>query len=829
MIVRIPKLAANGSVELHSAADHDALWHAHLCRGALPVRPEIPLQNFTYLNVQLTGAHLLHPVPCRCEVVVVQTGRVLLRVADDWPDEYERLAVPADAWAIAADANTAIPGNGAPAARADAPSPPSTAEEVGPYPSAPPQERLLDTAVPDDDAARPDADPPVSVTPQTGRAMHAPAYLDDVSLRFFSREHLSLHEDALRSERLCVAFAERPLRENVILSRNLSTTDHQSQTFCVFEVRTAHEGLLYLHVVDIDALERALDEVLGRAETNTERDVPPHSALHEGELPAEFTTDVDPDGGFGEFSITNWTDRKKLPTLGDGRLDFGTEFDFIAARDDLLAVGATMATSSEALNAPQVVNLQISLSGTQGMIPMRATLTPTGGPNVVVQFQNLKHLAAAIDAGWQPLGALNFQELAPRPKSPVAEEVVVLQPSASPASAPGPARGPEIDESPVPLVLPFEGRLENPTTVAGILKNSLMRPPRAYELEPPSLFMLFRWLLTTSGTLQVEIDWEDRASHPIYIIDGSRFRAPVEARTLSRPFAFVSGSYRIQDVDRPPSMTHNGRTAHLFMHILRSWMLVHTHESLEEALAHRLTQAPKLTQTGRTLVDRLGFDGANRRIALHKLDGSFMLDEVLQSAAGNRSALETIYMLMIAEGLEWLDAPVEGRATAGQKVLQAQASLPPEEQFWQKIEKANYFVVLGLHWSVAPFEIPEAYNRLVADWGPEGRMRATAHRQTVDKIWGRICEARDVLNDKSRRREYRKQTFQLQWSQQVGLLIENAQLASYRNDSKEAMRLLLAADDVLPTSEGARLLRKLRKGEQLIDEIEPEAQYEKKR
>ena len=812
MIVRIPTLAANGSVELQSRAEHDALWQAHLCRGALPVKPEIPLQNFSYLNVQLKGAHLPTPLHCLCEVVVVQKGRVLLRIADDWPDEYERLALPADTHEVPAE-------------------PLQTAEEstlAGGNEASP---ILVEAAYPvEPPAATPSI--PHAPSPQTLRATQSPAFLDEQTLRFFSIEHLALHEDSLRNEHACIAFSTQPPETGVVLARKLSTTERESQTFCAFEAHPTPEGLLRLVVTDAAALEQALAEIHAAGTQGIAPATHHFKSQNTEELPPEFSTGTEDGEEPNEFFIGNWTDRKKLPVLYGETLDFQTEFDFIAARDDLLAVGATMATSDEPLQAAKVVNLQLTLGGEQGMMPLRATLTPTGGPNVLAQFDNLKHLAGAIATGWQPLDAIDFTAIASEAETPS------VQPDTDSAGTPAaeetqaasesePAR--DRDESAVPLVLPYEGQLENPTRVTELLELALMRPPKAYELEPPSLFMLFRWLLTTTGTLEVELYWEDRSAHTLYVIEGSRFRAPVEARTLSRPFAFVSGSYRITDVERPPATTHNGRTAHLFMHILRSWMLVHPVEELEEALASKLTKAPRLTQTGRTLVDRLGLDGANRRIALHKLDGSYPLEEVLQAAAGNRSALETVYMMMIADGLEWLDETVEGRAHVGLQKRQAQAAMSSEEQFWQSIENANYFVVLGLHWSVAPFEIPEAYKRLVADWGPKGRRREKSDLKTADLIWGRICEAHSVLNDEKRRKAYRKKTFQLQWSQQVALLHENAQLASYREEPKEAMRLLLAAEDVLPTSEGARMLRKLRSGKQLIDEVEPEAQYEKKR
>ena len=803
VIVRIPKLAANGSVELESRAEHDALWQAHLCRGALPVKPEIPLQNFSYLNVQLTGAHLQTPLHCLCEVVVVQKGRVLLRIADEWPDEYERLALPAEAEWTEPEASVE------PAASLEV-------AETHPY------EEAREPA--DDAPATPSI--PHAPNPQALRAAQSPAFLDEHSLRFFSIEHLALHEESLRNEHACIAFSTSPPATNQILSRKLSTTARESKTFCTFDAHPTPEGLLHLEVKDFSALEQALTEIHDTVEEVASSTAHLFKSQNTHDLPPEFSTDSVDGEGQNEFFIGNWTDRKKLPVLREERLDFQTEFDFVAARDDLLAVGATMATCDETLHAVQTVNLQLTLGGELGLPPLRATLTPTGGPNVLAQFENLKHLAGAIAAGWQSLDAIEYGSFSPEVETPC---ILVDGPTIEAQPAMEPERARERDESAVPLVLSYEGQLENPTTVDELLDLALMRTPKAYELEPPSLFMLFRWLLTTTSTLEVEIHWEDRTAHTLYILEGSRFRAPVEARTLSRPFAFVSGSYRITDVERPPAMTHNGRTAHLFMHILRSWMLVHPIEDLEEALSSKLTKAPRLTQTGRTLVDRLGLEGANRRIALHKLDGSYPLEEVLQAAAGNRSALETVYMMMIADGLEWLDETVEGRAHVGLKKRQAQAALSSEEQFWQSIENANYFLVMGLHWSVAPFEIPEAYKRLTADWGPKGRRRETSDLKTADLIWGRICEAHSILNDQARRQAYRKKTFQLQWSQQVGLLHENAQLASYREDPKEAMRLLLAAEDVLPSATGARLLRKLRAGKQLIDEVEPEAQYEKKR
>lgn len=467
-----------------------------------------------------------------------------------------------------------------------------------------------------------------------------------------------------------------------------------------------------------------------------------------------------------------------LPPFLDGRiLRFSRWGDFFSLRPDLLRFGAVLAVCDSPPREPVVRHVLLAIESEEGTLRLVCTVQPGSGGTAVVHFDDPSALAEALE------------EIAPKPSN--------ISPSASSST----------DSS--PATVRSQGPIENPKTPEEILQLRLLQAPMPSAVSSPSVPLLLRWLLGTRGILEVVIENGDKTAYPLIVVDGKDVRSPVAATALARSLVFSSGVYRITRLDRAPTMSHTLRISNVIADCVRALMFEHDHEALESALAPYAQKAPQLNSIGETLLSALAFDGAQLRIAQNRLDGRIALHGVLHTSAGTRNALEVIYLLCIYAGLDWNDNPVGDNLRALTTTKDDNSHLPEDERVWLRIQNADWFEVMGLHWSTSPSVIDVAYRELHARWGPAGNPRARSVPERGQQIWERIEAAYAVLRDPIRRKRYRTDTFQLQWSQQAMLLVDRAKLAMFRKDHHEAERLLEASLDILQTSEAEELQRKL--------------------
>ena len=128
---------------------------------------------------------------------------------------------------------------------------------------------------------------------------------------------------------------------------------------------------------------------------------------------------------------------------------------------------------------------------------------------------------------------------------------------------------------------------------------------------------------------------------------------------------------------------------------------------------------------------------------------------------------------------------------------------------WAKIEKVNHFEALGLHWSTPPRKIKPTFEEMERLYGPTGEARS-ADPATCDLIWARARQAYAVLDDAKKRKAHRLDAYQLQWSQQIELMLDRADISIYRRDFEDAYDLLMVCQDIKPTRKAAELLLKLK-------------------
>jgi hypothetical protein len=451
---------------------------------------------------------------------------------------------------------------------------------------------------------------------------------------------------------------------------------------------------------------------------------------------------------------------------------FASMTELLAAKDDLLAVGAVLAVC-DGKPPLQPIDVRLQCGDREAPGRLRCAVHPTGPGTVVVQ---------AVDkAAWAPL---------------IAHLLGTGSPPQMPRTTTGSATAGAADARPTARALSFprSGRLVNPRTVAELLAVPAHRPVTDDDLRRPSVPLFLRWLRSTRGVLRVDFAADGEPVHSVFVVDGREARSPVSLPSLGRALAQQAYDYEIHELAKAPATTHTLRTLHLMAEVLRCLAGTHDVDAIARAFPH--TAETRLVRAVTTVADALAFPTTHTRLIKQALSGDETIADVLKNPIGPRTAWDILVLLELFGGLHFVAG--ERRAAAPQGRV---GELPPEAM----LEK-DFFAVLGLHWSSAPSEIPAAYALVRQAWaGP----RRPADAALAERILARIEEAHRTLRDDARRQAYRRATFHLVWSHQAQLLVAQAKLALYRKDLAETRRLLTAAEDCSPSSEAAQLLRAL--------------------
>jgi hypothetical protein len=124
-----------------------------------------------------------------------------------------------------------------------------------------------------------------------------------------------------------------------------------------------------------------------------------------------------------------------------------------------------------------------------------------------------------------------------------------------------------------------------------------------------------------------------------------------------------------------------------------------------------LTQAPRVRSSRAALVPLLGLSPRELRFVEHVLDGSTAGEEILRRGGiGQETAIHLLFVLHLFRAIEWCAVVCRpGESPADQLRQRA-----------HKLEKADHFEVLGVHWSVARADLDRALLRIEEEMKPGG-------------------------------------------------------------------------------------------------------------
>ena len=300
--------------------------------------------------------------------------------------------------------------------------------------------------------------------------------------------------------------------------------------------------------------------------------------------------------------------------------------------------------------------------------------------------------------------------------------------------------------SPVPASGDFVGL----DTVDSARALDLIHPVSGGGLAHPALITLlnqFTFLRGASGTLTLR-SREDVLALPIHR-GGVCVSVGERARAL-RVGEWSAGTFTWHEEHLPSVLTKLRTPMTAFVvGALRGRLRAFGERDFGDAYLSKMALSPSVHPDRFERLERLCIPEAEMRAVEHVVDGSRSLQTMLgEGYIGRMTLLRLVLLLDLYSVLQWA-APthaVEDPVAAMARTLTA-------------MERGNHFVALGVHWSAGPEEIHGAWERLHAEYAPDGRW-ALHDPATAAAIVRRGDAAWQVLRDDGARVQHRRESYE---------------------------------------------------------------------
>ncbi|HOU89515.1 MAG TPA: DUF4388 domain-containing protein, partial [Polyangiaceae bacterium] len=340
--------------------------------------------------------------------------------------------------------------------------------------------------------------------------------------------------------------------------------------------------------------------------------------------------------------------------------------------------------------------------------------------------------------------------IAERPTSAAhpAAPVIVAVGGGAGASCSAPLGGPPTGAPGAPGVpLPTSigsGTARNPGTVEELIKLPLDRALTRADLDHLWLPVLLCRVVARrgiTGTLTLE---SGSSSATLAVLNGQPHLRTPEHAALPRAFLWDKVAYSFDP--RPPD--ERGRTATSMAKVaiegLRARGRTFSVAELEQGIGPRLELAPVLRADRRGLVGKLGLDRREHRL-VEEMDGFCTARELGAGGLGHHTTLQLCVILTAFGFVEWR-APARRAETSIHQQLEQRAL---------RMEAANHFDALGVHWSASVADAELALASLHHELGPGTRANAE-HPEACQRMIARAERAVAALREPAKLREYRR-------------------------------------------------------------------------
>ncbi len=356
--------------------------------------------------------------------------------------------------------------------------------------------------------------------------------------------------------------------------------------------------------------------------------------------------------------------------------------------------------------------------------------SPSAPPPVRSSWLPVSPSTRPVRAVSQPAAS----EMPPRPMSSLPPRPTSTLPPARPSEA--------------PIALNLSGSFVGTPTAADLLALPQAQPPRSPD-EPWSLPLLLLRLERARMSVAVLTLRSGNRTATLHL-EGSRPTVHPSERTHVREIlGWASGEFEVVPQGRaldPPVVQWStfGFIVEAMQSVLRSATL----QELEQALSPHLHEAPRVAEQKQRVVYRLGLSDREQRMIINELDGGRSLHDLLNGGTASRASLLQLLCLLGAwNALAWTEPP-KNEADDPLHRLKAERA---------KSEASNYLQVLGVHWSVGPQEIADAWKAHQRRYGP-GSAAAALSPADAAALLARGEVAYEALRDDLRRVRYVHQT-----------------------------------------------------------------------
>lgn len=241
------------------------------------------------------------------------------------------------------------------------------------------------------------------------------------------------------------------------------------------------------------------------------------------------------------------------------------------------------------------------------------------------------------------------------------------------------------------------------------------------------------------------------------------------------------------------------------MSLMRARMRTLYIQDLEPVLAPYMGKYPVKSKRLTPPIAMMCLEEKERKVLDQIVDGATTLRNVFSMSVLSRNQTARLFIACNFLGfVDWLDT---ASPKGGIEELENEL-----KKTWERIQREDHFLRLGLHWTSHPQMIEPAYRKMVERWGPNSPIRSASPvcAELSDAIMRLINESYKVLIDKKTRQEYRKRIVEdIKLKFGADFLYKQAHMALFRGEIENAKQIIESVIDILPNPEYLAFYRKI--------------------
>ncbi len=315
-------------------------------------------------------------------------------------------------------------------------------------------------------------------------------------------------------------------------------------------------------------------------------------------------------------------------------------------------------------------------------------------------------------------------------------------------------------------------------TLDSIRALDLVHPAETEALSRPSLATLlnqFTFLRGSAGTLTLR----SRSEEITLPIDrgGVCLTAAERTRTL-RIFDWTEGTYAWRREKHPWAVQKQRypMTAYIVGGIR---LRLRHFDDAEFTRAHlpKMRLSPTVIDDRRGRLERLALPETEHRAVEHVVDGTRSFEKMLGEGYIGRTTFQRLVLVLDLYGiLHW----------AQPTLSEHEDPVAAMTKLFARIERANHFVALGVHWSAPPVEILAAWEKAQETYGPGGTMEKY-EPSLAARILRRVTAAWNILRVDALRVGHRREAYPGMDEELLAPLVEaRAKALQMRGEASEA-------------------------------------------